>query len=76
MGVRNGGDESSAATTLRYYQSTDAAITTSDTSVGTDSVGVLSAGATISTMSIVVTAPSSEGNLLLRRVRGRGDGGI
>ena len=48
--VRNGGDESSAATTLRYYQSTDAAITTTDTSVGTDPVGVLSAGATTSTL--------------------------
>ena len=37
-----------AATTLRYYRSTDAAITSSDTSVGTDAVGGLSAGATSS----------------------------
>ena len=36
--VRNAGDESSAATTLRYYRSTDATITPSDTEVGTDVV--------------------------------------
>ena len=60
-GVRNKGNESSAATTLRYYQSTDATITTSDTEVGTDTVEGLSAGATISTGSIAVTAPSSAG---------------
>ena len=61
VGVRNDGDESSAATTLRYYRSTDTTITTSDTEVGTDTVGVLSAGATTSTMSVTVTAPSSAG---------------
>ena len=37
--VRNGGDGESAATTLRYYRSSNATITTSDTSVGTDAVG-------------------------------------
>ena len=36
--VRNDGDGASAATTLRYYRSTDATITTSDTEVGTDAV--------------------------------------
>ena len=61
VGVRNDGDESSAATTLRYYRSTDGTITTSDTEVGTDTVGVLSAEATTSTMSVTVTAPSSAG---------------
>ena len=61
VGVRNDGDESSAATTLRYYRSTDTTITTSDTEVGTDTVGVLSAEATTSTMSVTVTAPSSAG---------------
>ena len=61
VGVRNDGDESSTATTLRYYRSTDTTITTSDTEEGTDTVGVLSAGATTSTMSITVTAPSSAG---------------
>ena len=59
-GVGNYGDESSAATTLRYYRSTDATITTSDTAQGTDAVGVLAAGAT-SAESISLTAPSSAG---------------
>ena len=40
--VRNQGNrQSAAATTLRYYRSTDATITTQDTEVGTDAVGVL-----------------------------------
>ena len=58
--MRNDGDESSAATTLRYYQSTDATITTSDTEVGTDTVGGLSAGATTRIVTYV-TAPASAG---------------
>ena len=58
--VRNDGDGAAAATTLRYYRSTDAAITSSDTSVGTDAVGGLSAGAT-SPESISLTAPSAAG---------------
>ena len=58
--VRNDGDESSAATTLRYYHSTDATITTSDTEVGTDTVGGLSAGATTRIVTDV-TAPASAG---------------
>ena len=58
--VRNDGDGAAAATTLRYYRSTDATITTADTSVGTDAVGGLSAGAT-SSESTSLTAPSSAG---------------
>ena len=58
--VRNRGDESSGATTLRYYRSTDSTITSSDTQVGTDSVGGLSASGT-SAESISLTAPSSAG---------------
>ena len=58
--VRNDGDESSAATTLRYYHSTDATITTSDTEVGTDTVGGLSARATTRIVTYV-TAPASAG---------------
>ena len=58
--VQNDGDGPSAATTLRYYRSPDATITTSDTEVGTDAVGALSAGAT-SAESISLTAPSSAG---------------
>ena len=41
--VRNQGNAQAAATTLRYYRSTDAGISTGDTEVGTDAVGGLSA---------------------------------
>ena len=37
--VRNAGDEASVVTTMRFYRSTDATITTSDVEVGTDTVG-------------------------------------
>ena len=59
-GIRNDGDGESAATTLRYYRSTDATITTSDTSVGTDAVGALAAAGT-SNESTSLTGPSSPG---------------
>ena len=58
--VSNAGDARSAAATLRYYRSTDATITTSDTPVGTDSVGALAASGT-SAESISVTAPATAG---------------
>ena len=58
--VRNVGDGDAAATTLRYYRSTDATITSSDTEVGTDAVRALSAGGT-SAESIDLTAPSMAG---------------
>ena len=58
--VSNTGDGESVATTLRYYRSTDATITTADTSVGTDAVGALSASGT-SAESIDLTAPASAG---------------
>ena len=58
--VRNQGTGSSASTTLRYYRSSDATISTSDTEVGTDSVNGLSASGT-SDESISLTAPSSAG---------------
>ena len=58
--VRNDGEGSSAATTLRYYRSTDTIITTSDTEVGTDSVAGLAAAVT-SDQSVDLTAPSSPG---------------
>ena len=58
--VRNRGDGSSAATTLRYYRSTDAAITTGDTPVGTDAVRALSASST-SDEATRLTAPASAG---------------
>ena len=58
--VRNRGDARSAATTLRYYRSTNATISRSDTQVGTDSVSGLAASGT-SAESISLTAPSSTG---------------
>ena len=58
--VRNTGGGASTSTTLRYYRSTDATITTSDTPVGTDAVGTLGAAGT-SNESISVTAPSAFG---------------
>ena len=58
--VRNQGTGRSAATTLRYYRSTNATITTRDTQVGTDAVGALAASGT-SAQSSSLTAPSNEG---------------
>ena len=55
--VKNSGDGAAEATTLRYYRSTDATITTADAQEGTDDVGVLPASAT-SEESISLTAPS------------------
>ena len=58
--VRNLGSAASAATTLRYYRSTDATITTSDTQVGTDAVRGLAASAG-SAMSYSLIAPTDSG---------------
>ena len=59
--VRNSGDARSAATTLRYYRSSNATIEASDTRVGTDSVSALGVGAT-SPESISLTAPTAPGS--------------
>ena len=56
--VRNDGDGASLPTTLRYYRSTDAAITTSDTPVGTVAVRWLPASATALRVE-TLTAPST-----------------
>ena len=58
--VRNQGNGLSASTTLRYYRSPDATISTGDTEVGTDAVGSLTAAAS-SDQSISLTAPSTAG---------------
>jgi len=58
--VHNAGNGDAAAATLRYYRSTDSTITTSDTSVGSDSVSALAAGAT-SAESFNLTAPNTDG---------------
>ncbi len=58
--VTNQGAGNAPSTTLRYYRSTDATITTSDTEVGTDSVSGLGADER-GTESISLTAPTSPG---------------
>ena len=58
--VANNGAGSAAATTLRYYRSTNTTISSSDTEVGTDSVSALGANQS-SAESITLTAPSSPG---------------
>ena len=58
--VRNQGDGQSAATTLRYYLSTDATITSDDEAVGTDAIGALNPSA-INGVLISLTAPVSAG---------------
>ncbi len=63
--VRNQGTGATAATTLRWYRSTDATISTRDTEVGTSQVAGLFASGTNNEESIEesisLTAPSSEG---------------
>ena len=59
-GVRNRGGAASAATTLRYYRSSDASISTSDAEVGTDAVGALAAGAD-GAGSLTLSAPTTPG---------------
>ena len=58
--VRNVGGGSSTATTLRYYRSADAAISASDTEVGTADIAELSASGS-TTESAQFTAPSTPG---------------
>ena len=58
--VRNAGDTDSPATTLRYYRSTDATISTADSEEGNDAVGALAASAS-SRESVELTAPSTPG---------------
>ena len=58
--VRNRGDVAAAATTLRYYRSSNAIISATDTQVGSDSVGDLAADG-VSNESIGLTAPANAG---------------
>ena len=58
--VRNAGEGDAAATTLRYYRSADATITTSDTEVGMDAVAELAASGS-SSQSVELTAPATPG---------------
>ncbi len=58
--VRNRGNRQSPAATLRYFRSTDAAISPDDTELGSDSLGGLSASASRN-RSVSLTAPDQEG---------------
>ena len=58
--VHNNGDGASPPTTLRYYRSSDASITASDTEVATNAVAGLAANAS-AIQSVEVTAPSTPG---------------
>ena len=60
VNVKNQGSGSSGSTTLRYYRSTDSAITSGDTEVGTDAVDSLVASG-ISRETIDLIAPSAPG---------------
>ena len=60
VGLYNDGEEDAAATTLRYYRSTDSTIATSDTQLGTDAVAALTAYQSESE-SLTLTAPSTPG---------------
>ena len=59
--VGNFGDADSVATTLRYYQSTDATISRADTEVGTAEVRWEEPGISLVPKSIDLTAPSTAG---------------
>ena len=58
--VRNAGDGDSVAAILQFYRSADAAISASDSPVGSYPVGVLAASGS-SAVSVSVTAPSTAG---------------
>ena len=58
--VKNGGDGGAETTTLRYYRSADATITSADTEVGADTITGLAASGSASE-SAELTAPSTPG---------------
>lgn len=58
--VRNRGAGQATSTTLRYYRSSDATISTGDATVGTDGIGSLAASGAID-RSIGLTSPSDAG---------------
>ena len=58
--VRNAGEGTTAAMTLRYYQSTDATITTADREVATGTVAALAATGSAS-YSVALAAPATPG---------------
>ena len=66
VAVRNAGGVAAAATTVRFFQSADATITTSDTEVGTDAVAALAPSGSGS-HSVDLTAPSTPGTYYSER---------
>ena len=76
--VRNSGERAASASTLRYYRSTNAAISASDVEIGTQTLRALDADAG-SRESISLTAPSSKGayyyGACVDRVAGEPEGG-
>ena len=75
VAVTNAGDGAAAATTLRYYRSADAAITTSDTEMGTDAVEALAASGT-SAESTPLVALLTAGTYYYGALCGRGGGRV
>ncbi len=71
--IRNQGTGEAAATTLRYYRSSNRTISTQDTQVGTDQVGALAASGA-SAESIDLNAPSAEGTYYYGACVDRGEG--
>ena len=71
--VNNTGDGEAAATTLRYYRSTDSTITSSDTE-GWDGRGGSAGGWGYQRPVYRLDRPVDGGDILLRCVRGCGDG--
>ena len=59
--ITNVGDQSSAATTVRFYQSSDATITTADTQVASTELSSLAADKGTNSAWVDITAPSTEG---------------
>ena len=58
--IKNDGNERSDSTTLQYYRSSNATVSTRDTSVGRSAISALSARAT-TRVSISITAPGTSG---------------
>ena len=71
--IRNQGTGGAAATTLRYYRSSNRTISRQDTQVGTDQVSALAASGT-SAESIRLDAPSDEGTYYYGACVDGGDG--
>ena len=70
--VKNHGDRPSKPATLKYYRSANDRVTTSDTSVGSDTVAALSEGET-TRVSLSLTAPKAAGTYYYSVCIGEGE---